>query len=120
MRIWSVQKKNWKHDKWLLLIGIAKVFKAALLIALGIGAVRLIHGGIGEEVEHWSRRLNVDAWNPWFQTFPENFVLRGGPIAAGQQIGNAVPVELGVILISEVKKALLLAAKANKDRKRAV
>jgi len=71
MRICGVQKKNWKHDKWLLLIGIAKVFKAALLIALGIGAVRLIHGGIGEEVEHWSRRLNVDAWNPWFQTFPE-------------------------------------------------
>ena len=48
-----------------------------------------------------------------FQTFPENFVFEGGLIAAGQQIGNAVPVELGVILIREVKKALLL-AKANK------
>ena len=66
-----MQKKNWKRDKWVVLIGVAKVFKAALLIVLGIGAVRLIHGGIGEEVERWSRRLNVDAWNPWFQTFPE-------------------------------------------------
>lgn len=63
--------KNWKHDKWLIVIGIAKVFKAVLLIALGIGAIRLIQGDIGENVERWSRRLNVDAWNPWFQTFPE-------------------------------------------------
>ena len=50
---------------------MTKVFKAALLIALGIGAVRLLQGGIGREVELWSQRLNVDAWNPWFQTFPE-------------------------------------------------
>ena len=71
MRNSGVQGKDWKRDKWLLLIGIVKVFKAVLLIALGIGAIRLIHGGIGEEVERWSRRLNVDAWNPWFQTFPE-------------------------------------------------
>ena len=66
-----VKGKNWKHDKWLIVIGIAKVFKAVLLIALGIGAIRLIQGDIGENVERWSRRLNVDAWNPWFQTFPE-------------------------------------------------
>jgi uncharacterized membrane protein (DUF2068 family) len=70
VRDWTVAKKDWKRDKWLLLIGVAKVFKAALLIALGIGAVRLLHRDIGEEVERWSRRLNVDAWNPWFQTFP--------------------------------------------------
>jgi uncharacterized membrane protein (DUF2068 family) len=63
--------KSWKHDKWLILIGVLKVFKAVLLVALGIGAVRLIQGGIGQKVELWSRRLNVDAWNPWFQTFPD-------------------------------------------------
>jgi len=66
-----VPGKNWKRDKWVLLIGVAKVFKAALLIALGIGAVRLLHGDIGENVERWCQRLNVDAWNPWFQTFPD-------------------------------------------------
>ena len=65
-----MQKNNWKRDKWVLLIGIAKVFKAALLIAVGIGAVRLLQGDLGENVERWCRRLNVDAWNPWFQTFP--------------------------------------------------
>jgi uncharacterized membrane protein (DUF2068 family) len=66
-----VQRKNWKHDKWLLLIGVVKVFKAALLIAIGIGAVRLLQGDLGENVERWCRQLNVDAWNPWFQTFPD-------------------------------------------------
>ncbi len=71
MRSWAVKQKNWKRDKWVLLIGVAKVFKAALLIAVGIGAVRLLQGGIEDKVEHWCRRLNVDAWNPWFQTFPD-------------------------------------------------
>lgn len=33
------------------------------------------------------------------QTFPDNFVFRGGLIAAGKQVGNAVPVELGRQLI---------------------
>jgi uncharacterized membrane protein (DUF2068 family) len=65
-----MQGKNKKNDKWIILIGVVKVLKAALLIMLGIGAVRLLHRNIGEEVERWSRRLNVDAWNPWFQTFP--------------------------------------------------
>ena len=64
-------EKNWKRDKWLLLIGVAKVFKAVLLIAVGIGAIRLLQGDIGDNVERWCRRLNVDAWNPWFKTFPD-------------------------------------------------
>jgi DNA (cytosine-5)-methyltransferase 1 len=37
------------------------------------------------------------------QTFPDNFVFSGGLIASGQQIGNAVPIQLGKILIEHVK-----------------
>jgi uncharacterized membrane protein (DUF2068 family) len=62
--------KNGKRDAWLILIGIVKVLKAALLIAVGIGAIRLLDGNIADEVERWVRQLNVDAWNPFFQTFP--------------------------------------------------
>jgi len=50
-----------------------------------------------------------------FQTFPERFVFKGGLIAGGQQIGNAVPIDLGVVLITEVKKALLAAANGGKQ-----
>ena len=41
-----------------------------------------------------------------FQTFPDNFVFEGGLMAAGEQIGNAVPVELGRILLNAIRRAL--------------
>jgi len=44
------------------------------------------------------------------QTFPDNFVFEGGLIAAGQQIGNAVPVQLGVALINSLKNFLIAAS----------
>jgi len=65
-----VQRKNQKRDKWVLLIGIVKVIKAVLLIALGLGAMRLLQGDIAGEIEQWARRINLDARNPFFETFP--------------------------------------------------
>lgn len=41
-----------------------------------------------------------------FQTFPDDFVFKGGLMAAGVQIGNAVPVELGEILLRAVSRGL--------------
>lgn len=64
-------KKKGKQDGWLLLIGTLKVLKAILLIALGIGAIKLLHENIADEAERWIRRLNLDATNPFFKTFPE-------------------------------------------------
>ena len=37
------------------------------------------------------------------QTFPDEFVFDGGLMAAGEQIGNAVPVELARILVNHLK-----------------
>jgi len=37
-----------------------------------------------------------------FQTFPDWFVFQGGLMAAGEQIGNAVPIRLGEILLRTV------------------
>lgn len=44
------------------------------------------------------------------QTFPDDFVFHGGLTAAGRQIGNAVPVELGKVLINHLKPLLSGAA----------
>ena len=41
-----------------------------------------------------------------FQTFPDNFIFHGGLTAASQQIGNAVPILLGQVLLSEIKKGI--------------
>ena len=71
MQSWFVHKKNGKKGGWLLFIGIVKVFKAVLLIALGIGVISLLHGNVAEELERWIRRLNADVKNPFFQTVPE-------------------------------------------------
>jgi DNA (cytosine-5)-methyltransferase 1 len=45
------------------------------------------------------------------QTFPDDFVFEGGLMAAGQQIGNAVPVLLAKTLVAHIKH--LLTSQAN-------
>lgn len=40
------------------------------------------------------------------QTFPEDFVFSGGLIAAGRQIGNAVPVDLGKAILKPLAEWL--------------
>lgn len=41
-----------------------------------------------------------------FQTFPDNFMFSGGIISQSTQIGNAVPINLGRIMITELKNFL--------------
>lgn len=52
----------------LVLIGIFKLVKAVLLVAAGIGAIRLLHKDVAETVSHWIRVLRVD---------PDNRFLHG-------------------------------------------
>jgi DNA (cytosine-5)-methyltransferase 1 len=51
------------------------------------------------------------------QTFPDDFVFEGGLIAAGQQIGNAVPVLLAKTLISHIKDFLISRANASDEKR---
>lgn len=44
-----------------------------------------------------------------FQTFPDHFLFKGGLMAAGVQIGNAVPILLGEILLRAVCQGLGIA-----------
>jgi uncharacterized membrane protein (DUF2068 family) len=47
----------------LVLIGSFKLFKALLLIAVGIGALKLLHGDISATLTHWTAVLRVDPDN---------------------------------------------------------
>lgn len=53
------------------------------------------------------------------QTFPDDFKFGGGLMAAGQQIGNAVPVALAKLLIGHIKALLTSGANAEAVSSRA-
>ena len=48
------------HDKILRMIAVFKFLKAAMLIALGVGAFRLLHRDLGKLAEHWVEALRLD------------------------------------------------------------
>jgi uncharacterized membrane protein (DUF2068 family) len=47
----------------LVLIGIFKLFKALLLIVVGIGAIKFLHKDVVDTVMHWTQVLRVDPDN---------------------------------------------------------
>lgn len=50
-------------DRLLRLIAIFKFLKAALLIAVGIGVLRLVHRDVASVIMHWYAALRVDPAN---------------------------------------------------------
>lgn len=52
------------------------------------------------------------------QTFPDWFVFRGGLMAGGVQVGNAVPIAMGVALLRPLREAAA-AVKAAEAKRRA-
>lgn len=42
-----------------------------------------------------------------FQTFPEKFIFRGGLMASGTQVGNAVPIVMGEIILDTIASILI-------------
>ena len=53
------------HDRLLRAIAVFKFFKCATLIALGVGAFRLLHKDVGRVVEHWVEALRLDPGSRW-------------------------------------------------------
>jgi uncharacterized membrane protein (DUF2068 family) len=51
------------HDRILRLIALFKLFKAALLIAFGVGAFKLLHKDVAGVVEHWVEAFKLDPGN---------------------------------------------------------
>jgi uncharacterized membrane protein (DUF2068 family) len=50
-------------DRWLLLIAVFKLIKSIVLVAAGVGALRLLHRDVAEVVERWIDVLRVDPDN---------------------------------------------------------
>src|SRR5215469_7070968 len=56
----SPRRSSPEHRRGLLLIGLFKLSKAALSIALGVGAIKLLHHDIAHVVLHISEVLKID------------------------------------------------------------
>jgi uncharacterized membrane protein (DUF2068 family) len=54
------------HGAPLLLIGAFKLFKAALLISVGIGALRLLHRDVAEQLSDWISEIRIDPHSRYF------------------------------------------------------
>ena len=52
-----------ERNKWLLLIAVFKLCKGLLLLAVGIGALSLIHKDAAEHVRGWVGALQIDPDN---------------------------------------------------------
>lgn len=48
-----------------------------------------------------------------FQTFPDTFVFKGGLMAGGAQVGNAVPVRLGQVLLKTITDGIIVGENSN-------
>ena len=56
------------HSRFLRLIALFKLVKAALLIAVGVGALKLVHKDVAGAVEHWVELLRLDPNNHYIDT----------------------------------------------------
>jgi uncharacterized membrane protein (DUF2068 family) len=56
-------RQSSKSSFVLVLIGLFKLLKALLLIAIGIGAIKLLHKDLVGTVVHWTQVLGVDPDN---------------------------------------------------------
>jgi uncharacterized membrane protein (DUF2068 family) len=64
----SPPTKKARSPRMLLAIGLFKLVKAASLIAVGIGAIELLHKDVASTVTHWIEVLRVD---------PDNRIIHG-------------------------------------------
>ena len=56
-------KREGSTSRWILLIGAFKIVKGLLLVATGIGALRLLHKDVAQVIAHWIEVLRVDPDN---------------------------------------------------------
>ena len=58
-----------KGSRGLLLVAAYKLIKGVALLALGIGALRLLHRDVAAELARWIDLLRIDPQNHYIQNF---------------------------------------------------
>jgi uncharacterized membrane protein (DUF2068 family) len=55
---------KWSDKRMVRLIGLFKLFKAALMLAVAVAAFRLIHADVIALLEHWVLKVGLDPGGP--------------------------------------------------------
>jgi uncharacterized membrane protein (DUF2068 family) len=63
------------HSRGLLLIAVFKIIKGLALLAVGIGALRLLHKDVAAETERWIEQLRVDPHNHYLHRVLEKLSI---------------------------------------------
>jgi uncharacterized membrane protein (DUF2068 family) len=92
-----------KYNLGILLIAIFKLFKAALLIATGIGALSLLHKDVADQAMEWINALRVDPDNRYIHALLRKLIAvndhRLKEIGAGTFIYAALLATEGIGLM---------------------
>ncbi|MGB6958783.1 MAG: DUF2127 domain-containing protein [Candidatus Acidiferrum sp.] len=59
----SAKTQSQTHSRGLMLIAAFKLLKGAVLLAVGIGALRLLHKDVAEVADHWVNAFRGDPHN---------------------------------------------------------
>src|SRR5271167_2568213 len=70
-----MSKAHPDHSRWLVLIGVLKLFKAVLFILLGVGALHLLHKDLTDVVTHFILALRFDPENHFINLVLEKVAL---------------------------------------------
>jgi uncharacterized membrane protein (DUF2068 family) len=92
------------HDRGLRLIAAFKLLKALALIAVGIGALRLLHKDTATVVEHWVNVFRVDPHNHFINRLLEKLSILDDRRLKELSIGTFVYA--GLFLVEGVGLAL--------------
>lgn len=77
-------------NKLVRLIALFKLLKAALLIAVGVGALKLLHKDTATVLEHWIAKLGLDPGNRFFEALLEKAALVTPSKIKGVGIGSFI------------------------------
>lgn len=67
----STTQMNSSNNRLIRLIAVFKLVKAALLLATGVGILKLVHMDVAGDLEHWVARFGFDPGSRYVSAFLE-------------------------------------------------
>jgi uncharacterized membrane protein (DUF2068 family) len=98
-----------KHHKGVLIIAILKLLKGIFLLAVGLGAISLLHRDVAQIAEHWMLFFRLDPGGKFFDAVIDKVALvndhRLRQVSAGTFFYAAVVLTEGTGLLLEKRWA---------------